>query len=232
MMNNLNPIKFWVRAIFRMVFFAVALMWPAGTVYWWEAWVVIALWTVYDFTMTSYLLRHDPALLKERLRFVPIHQEQKSWDKVLMLMFFIAGIGLYLVPGFDVIRFGWSESLPMWMKVVGMVVQIPCFVLLGWVMRENTYLSQVVKIDEARGHQVITTGPYALVRHPMYTIVIVLLFAMPIALGSRYALILSVFLSVLLVVRTYLEDRTLHEELEGYVEYAEKTRYRLLPGIW
>ncbi len=215
-----------------MVFFAVALMWPAGTVYWWEAWVVIALWTVYDFTMTSYLLRHDPALLKERLRFVPIHQEQKSWDKVLMLMFFIAGIGLYLVPGFDVIRFGWSESLPMWMKVVGMVVQIPCFVLLGWVMRENTYLSQVVKIDEARGHQVITTGPYALVRHPMYTIVIVLLFAMPIALGSRYALILSVFLSVLLVVRTYLEDRTLHEELEGYVEYAEKTRYRLLPGIW
>lgn len=207
-------------------------MWPAGTVYWWEAWVVIALWTVYDFTMTSYLLRHDPALLKERLRFVPIHQEQKSWDKVLMLMFFIAGIGLYLVPGFDVIRFGWSESLPMWMKVVGMVVQIPCFVLLGWVMRENTYLSQVVKIDEARGHQVITTGPYALVRHPMYTIVIVLLFAMPIALGSRYALILSVFLSVLLVVRTYLEDRTLHEELEGYVEYAEKTRYRLLPGIW
>ena len=232
MMNNLNLIKLWVRAIFRMVFFSVALMWPAGTWYWWEAWVVIALWTVYGFVMTSYLLRHDPALLKERLRFVPVHQEQKSWDKILMSMFFIAGIGLYLVPGFDVIRFGWSEPLPMWMKVVGMVVQIPCFVLLGWVMRENTYLSQVVKIDEARGHQVITTGPYALVRHPMYTIVIVLLFAMPIALGSRYALILSVFLSVLLVVRTFLEDRTLHEELEGYVEYAEKTRYRLLPGIW
>lgn len=232
MMNNLNLIKLWGRAIFRIAFFAVALLWPAGTVYWWEAWVVIALWSVYGFTMTSYLLRHDPALLKERLRFVPVHREQKSWDKILMLMFFIAGIGLYLIPGFDVIRFGWSESLPMWMKVIGMVVQIPCFVLLGWVMRENTYLSQVVKIDEARGHQVIMTGPYALVRHPMYTIVIVLLFAMPIALGSRFALLLAVFLTVLLIIRTYLEDRTLHKELDGYVEYAEKTRYRLLPGIW
>ena len=231
-MNTLHPVKIWISSTFRTAFFAVALLWPAGTVYWWEAWVVIAMWTVYGFAMTSYLLRHDPDLLKERLRFVPVHSEQKSWDKILMLMFFVAGISLYLVPGFDVIRFGWSESLPMWMKVIGMVVQIPCFVLLGWVMRENTYASQVVKIDEERSHQVITTGPYALVRHPMYTIVIVLLFAMPIALGSRYALILSVFLSVLLVVRTHLEDRTLHEELEGYVEYATQTRYRLIPGVW
>lgn len=99
-------------------------------------------------------------------------------------------------------------------------------------MRENTYLSQVVKIDKERGHHVITTGPYALVRHPMYTVVIVLLFAVPVALGSRFALILAVFLTVLLIVRTCLEDRTLHIELEGYVEYANKTHYRLIPGIW
>jgi protein-S-isoprenylcysteine O-methyltransferase Ste14 len=113
-----------------------------------------------------------------------------------------------------------------------MVVQIPCFVLLGWVMRENTYLSQVVKIDEARGHHVITTGPYAFVRHPMYLFAIVLFFAFPIALGSRVALLLAAFLTVLLVIRTYLEDKTLHEELEGYTDYSRKTRYRLLPGIW
>lgn len=149
-----------------------------------------------------------------------------------MLIFFITGIGLYLVPGFDVVRFSWSEPLPLWLRIVAMVILIPCFVLLGWVMRENTYLSQVVKIDEARGHQVITTGPYALVRHPMYTVAIVLFFALPIALGSRYALLLAVILTVLLVIRTYLEDRTLHKELDGYVEYAKKTRYRLLPGIW
>jgi len=122
--------------------------------------------------------------------------------------------------------------LPVWMKVLAMLVHFPCFVFLGWVMRENTYLAQVVKIDEQRGHQVITTGPYAWVRHPMYTIAIVLLFAVPVALGSRYALILAGFLTLLLILRTYLEDRTLHDELEGYAEYAQKTPYRLIPGIW
>lgn len=78
----------------------------------------------------------------------------------------------------------------------------------------------------------VTTGPYALVRHPMYTVVIVLLFALPVALGSRFALILAVFLTLLIIMRTYLEDRTLHEELDGYPEYAKQTQYRLIPGIW
>lgn len=229
-MNNL--IKLWLSLFVRMSFFAVALMWPAGTWQWWEAWVIVGLWSIYGVAMTYYLLRHDPALLAERLKFVPLHEDQKNWDKVIMLLFFIAGIGLYLVPGFDVVRYEWSESLPLWMKVLAMLVHLPCFVLLAWVMRENTYLSQVVKIDKERGHTVITTGPYALVRHPMYIVIIVLLFAVPVALGSRFALILAMFLTVLLIVRTYLEDRTLHAELEGYPEYAKKTPYRLIPGIW
>ena len=89
-----------------------------------------------------------------------------------------------------------------------------------------------MKIDDQRGHHVITTGPYALVRHPMYTVVIILLFAVPTALGSRYALLLAVFLTVLIIVRTYLNDRTLHQELPDYAEYARQTRYRLVPGIW
>ena len=182
--------------------------------------------------MTHYLLRHDAALLDERLKIIPIHKEQKTWDKVLMFLFFIAGITLYIIPGFDVVRYGWSEPFPLWMKISAMLIHIPCFIFLGWIMRENTYLSQVVKIDAERGHQVITTGPYALVRHPMYTVVIILLFAVPVALGSRYALLVSVFLTVLLILRTYLEDRTLHEELDGYPEYAKQTRYRLVPGIW
>lgn len=215
-----------------MIFFAIALMWPAGNWYWWEAWVVIVLWGVYGFVMIVYLLRYDTELLSERMKFVPIDKEQKIWDKIIMLIFFIAGISLYIVPGFDVVRYEWSESLPLWMKVLAMLVHLPCFVLLAWVMRENTYLSQVVKIDEERGHKVITTGPYALVRHPMYIVIVVLLFAIPIALGSRFALILAMFLTVLLIVRTYLEDRTLHAELEGYPEYAKKMPYRLIPEIW
>jgi protein-S-isoprenylcysteine O-methyltransferase Ste14 len=206
-----------------MTLFAVALMWPSGTWHWWEAWVMVGLWTAFGLVMTPYLLRHDPELLAERMKLVPLH---------IMLLFFMSGIALYIVPGFDVIRYEWSEPLPVWMRIFAMVLHLPCFVMLGWVMRENTYLSQVVKIDKERAHQVVTTGPYALVRHPMYSIVIVLLFAVPVALGSRFALILAAFLTALLVVRTYLEDRTLHAELAGYPEYARHTLYRLIPGIW
>ena len=219
-----NNVKTWLSLVVRMFLFAVALLWPAGTWQWWEAWVLVGLWTIYGVVTVHYLLQHDPALLAERMKFVPLHKEQKVWDKVLMLLFFIAGIGLYLIQ--------WSEPLAVWMKILAMLVHLPCFLFLGWVMRENTFLSQVVKIDKDRGHQVVTTGPYALVRHPMYTVVIVLLFAVPVALGSRFALILAVFLTLLLIIRTYLEDRTLHAELEGYPEYAKQTQYRLIPGIW
>ncbi len=216
-----NKVKTWLRLVMRMSFFAIALLWPAGTWQWWEAWALIGLWAIFGVVLTQYLLRHDPALLAERMKFMPLDKDQKGWDKVLMMLFFFAGIGLYILPGFDVVRYGWSEPLPVWMKILAMLVHLPCFLFLGWVMRENTYLSQVVKIDKDRDHQVVTTGPYALVRHPMYTIVIVLLFAVPVALGSRFALILAVFLTLLLILRTYLEDRTLHEELEGYSEYIK-----------
>jgi protein-S-isoprenylcysteine O-methyltransferase Ste14 len=231
-MNKYNPLKIWLSFVVRMTLFAVALMWPAGTWQWWEAWVLVGLWTIYGLMMTMYLLRNDPALLSERLKLVPLHKEQKAWDKALMLLFFIAGIGLYLLPGFDVIRYEWSDPLPLWVRVIAMLIHIPCLALLGWIMHENTYLSQVVKIDKARGHKVITTGPYAIVRHPMYTVTIILLFAVPVALGSRFSLIISLFLTVLLIVRTYLEDRTLYAELAGYPEYAKQTIYRLIPGIW
>lgn len=231
-MNKRNPGIIWLSFVVRMALFAVALIWPAGTWRWWEAWVLVALWTVFGLVMTIYLLRHDPALLAERLKLVPLHKDQKAWDKVLMLLFFISAIGLYLLPGFDVVRYAWSEPLPVWLRILAMLIHLPCFVILGWIMRENTYLSQVVKIDAERDHKVIATGPYALVRHPMYTVTIILLFAVPAALGSRYALIIALFLVVLLVVRTYLEDRTLHAELAGYPEYASKTAYRLIPGIW
>lgn len=232
MMHKKNPFMIWLSFFVRMTLFAVALMWPAGTFLWWEAWVLVVLWSLYGLVVINDLIDKDPDLLAERLKLIPLQKEQKSWDKVLMLLFFIAGIGLYILPGFDVIRYEWSDPLPLWSRVTAMLVHLPCFVLLWWIMRENTYLSQVVKVDKARGHKVITSGPYAYVRHPLYTVAIILLFAVPIALGSRFSLIVSLFLTLLLIVRTYLEDRTLHIELEGYPEYAKQTIYRLIPGIW
>ena len=149
-----------------------------------------------------------------------------------MLLFFIIGIGLYIIPGLDVVCYEWSESLLVWMEIIVIAIYLPCFLFLAWIMRENTYLSLVVKIDEERGHQVISTGPYALVRHPMYTAVIILLFAVPVALGSRFGLIPALFLTLLLIVRIYFEDRTLYAELAGYPDYTKQTPYRLIPGIW
>jgi protein-S-isoprenylcysteine O-methyltransferase Ste14 len=222
----------WLSLIVRLSLFAVALMWPAGTWRWWEAWVLVGLWAAFVVAAIIFLLRHDPALLAERMKLMPLQKGQKIWDKMLLSLLFIAGIGLYIIPGFDVVRYKWSQPLPVWMEVLAMVIHLPCFMFLGWVMRENTFLSLVVKIDDERGHHVITTGPYALVRHPMYTAVIVLLFAVPVALGSRFGLIPTALLSVLMIVRTHFEDRTLHAELPGYPEYAKQTHYRLIPGIW
>ena len=231
-MNNLSPRIIWFNLAVRMLLFALALMWPAGTWHWWEAWLIVGLWSIFGIIMTRYLLRHDPALLAERIKLIPLHKEQKVWDKVIMLLFSIAGIALYIVPGFDVARYEWSEPLPLWIRIIAMLIHIPCLLLLGWIMQANTYLAQVVRIDKQRGHQVITTGPYAIVRHPMYSVMIILLFAVPAALGSRHALPIAVFLTILLIIRTHLEDRTLHIELEGYLEYAKQTPYRLIPWIW
>jgi len=228
----MNPAKVWVQLVVRMAFFAVALMWPAGTWRWLDAWIVFGIWVVFAVAIVRYLIRHDPALLAERMNMSTAQKDQKRWDKVLMLVFMVPAIGLYVIPGFDVVRFGWSDPFPAWVRIVAMLIHIPCFLMLAWVMRENSYLARVVKIDKARHHQVVTTGPYVIVRHPMYTAVIVMLFAMPTALGSRYALIISLLVTVLLIVRTYLEDRTLYRELDGYPEFTRKTPYRLFPGIW
>ena len=228
----MHPVVVWIRVVIRMALFALALMWPAGTWYWQEAWAVVVLWTLFIVVMTIYLMKHDPGLLAERMQSLPIQKDQKRWDKIIMSLFVVAGVALYIVPGFDVVRYQWSEPLPQWLRVVALVLQIPCFLMLGWIMRENSYLAQVVKIDKDRAHKVITTGAYAWVRHPMYTVIIVLFFLFPLSLGSRYALLLSGLITILLIIRTYLEDRTLYHELEGYPEYTQQTPYRLLPGVW
>jgi protein-S-isoprenylcysteine O-methyltransferase Ste14 len=222
----------WIGLVIRFLFLPVAFFLPAGDWTWWEGWVVVGLWVAYGVPLSAYLAKRDPALLSERMNASPTQEGQKGWDKVLMILMLFPGLGLFILPGFDVVRFGWTEPLPLWTEVVGQALHVPCFAFLAWVMVTNTYLARVVKISEEREHHVITTGPYAIVRHPMYLAVVVLFFATPLALGSRIALIPAALISLLLVVRIHFEDRTLHEELPGYSEYVKKTRYRLIPGLW
>ena len=221
----------WISLVVRTALFPVMVLLPAGAWQWWDAWLLIGLWMVFFAVSTVLLAIHDPQLLAERMKS-PIQKGQKGWDKVILVLFIIAGICLYITPGLDVVRFGWSDPLPRWIQVFAFVVHIPLFLLLGWVTSANTYLSQVVKIDHDRDHQVITGGPYKYVRHPMYTVIMALFLAFPVALGSRFGFIPALLLVVLLAIRTVLDDRTLHAELPGYPEYASKTRYKLLLGIW
>jgi protein-S-isoprenylcysteine O-methyltransferase Ste14 len=155
----------------------------------------------------------------------------KGWDKVMTFVSMPFYIPYLVLPGLDAVRYQWSH-VPLWAKVACFIVIVASFLWISWIMKENTYLSRFVEIQEDRGHKVITTGPYKFVRHPMYISAMILMIALPIALGSLYALIPMAFIIVFIIVRTHLEDKTLHRELEGYVEYAQKTKYRMLPGIW
>ena len=169
-----------------------------------------------------------PGLLKERMSR---NKEIKSWDKIIMIAYSFLLIILLAVPGLDAVRFGWSE-VSLIVKALGFIGYIPATSFAFWAMRENAYASDVVRIQEDRGHTVCTTGPYRYVRHPMYTGVILFVLCFPLSLGSLYSFIPASLIIVLFIIRTSLEDKTLLEELPGYKEYAQKVRYRLLPGVW
>ena len=113
--QQLTGPRLWISLVIRMSLFAVMLMWPAGTWRWWEAWVLLGLWSLFSVAIILFLVKHDPELLAERLKVAPVQKDQKYWDKVLMLFFYVAGLGIYIVPGLDVMRYGWSEPLPFWM---------------------------------------------------------------------------------------------------------------------
>jgi protein-S-isoprenylcysteine O-methyltransferase Ste14 len=218
-----------LRVILGFVFMCVFLFVPAGTIRWTEAWIYIVMQFSFSISISIWLRKRNPELLKDRLALMK--RSAKGWDKVLMLSttpFFFA---LLIIPGLDAVRYQWSYVSGE-VKLTAFIVMF--FALLSFfiVLRENTFLSRVVEIQEDKGHHVITTGPYRLVRHPMYVGVITLFFAIPLALGSLYGLLPGVGLAIAIIIRTYLEDKTLHKELPGYPEYSRKTRYRLLPGIW
>lgn len=221
-----------VRAAVRLAMLPVVLLVPAGTWAWPEAWILCAIYAAWAITTVVVLARHDPDLLNERMKGSPVQTGQPVWDRVLMIGMLVLGIALIAVPGLDVVRYRWSPALPLWLRSIGLLANIPAFALVGWVMFTNTFLARVVKVDEERGHRVITTGPYAVVRHPMYAGVILAVFAMPVGLGSRWGLVPAALMAAMLVIRTALEDRMLHRSLDGYTAYAAQTRFRILPGVW
>jgi protein-S-isoprenylcysteine O-methyltransferase Ste14 len=207
---------------------AAILFISAGRLDWVLGWILVLEYLVYLAAIMIWGIRRDPDLLMERGK---ISENVKQWDKFINALYAILIVLLLVVSGLDAQRYRWT-NLPIIVVVVGGVG----LAFAGWViwrtMVENAYLSRWARIQDDRGQKVITTGPYSIVRHPMYTAIILLVLCIPLQLGSLWGLIPSVLICVLFVLRTHLEDRMLLEELDGYREYTDRVKYRLVPGIW
>ena len=202
----------------------------AGTLLWPQAWIFLAELGGLGLVSGLAISRSDPDLVRERMRG-PIQRDQKSWDKVLISIFFALWMSQYVLIGLDAVRFHWSD-VPLWLQVVGGIGIASGFYACHVVLMTNTFAAPVVKIQSERKHQVISTGPYAYVRHPMYAGAVPLIVGTPLLLGSWYGLIWAAAMIALFGYRAVLEENTLKAELEGYDAYAARVRYRLVPGVW
>lgn len=219
----------WLRReVIGVLFVAAILFIPAGRLDWAMGWALVGIYAVWVSANALILIPKSPELLAERAQR---KKGIKDWDAVLMSIVGIVTLCKYVVAGLDV-RYGWTTQIPLWLQIVTLVIAALGYALGTWAMAANAFFSMMVRIQEDRGHAVVTGGPYRFVRHPGYIGTIAFELATPIMLGSLWALIAGVLAALLFVVRTALEDRTLHKELEGYAEYAQQTRYRLLPGVW
>jgi protein-S-isoprenylcysteine O-methyltransferase Ste14 len=197
---------------------------------WREAWLYAAALIV-SFAVSRLLAaRRHPDLLAERARFME-HPDAKPWDRVLAPLIGLGSVLILVVAGLDE-RLDWSPGFGLPAEVVALLAILAGLALGSYALVENRFFSGVVRIQIDRGHQVVSGGPYRWVRHPGYAGAILLYAATPVFLDSQWALFPALAFSAILVLRTGLEDRTLQTELPGYREYAQKVRFRLLPGIW
>lgn len=195
-----------------------------------RSWLLFGATLVHFTGSTLVVARLNPELISQRLTVR--RAGSKSWDEVLMRVCNLTMLLLLpAVAGLDVGRYGWS-ALGAQYAALGLALMAVSSVLISWSMAVNPYFEPTVRIQGDRGHRVVSTGPYGLVRHPGYLSGILWAVSVPLVVGSFYAFVPVLLYSVLMVLRTQLEDRTLQGELEGYAEYARRVRYRLLPGFW
>jgi protein-S-isoprenylcysteine O-methyltransferase Ste14 len=213
-----------LRLVVGMPIIGLLFFWPAGTFDYWQAWLWMAVLFLPLMGMFIYLIQRDPALLERRVRTGEQRPEQRRIIAVSALFLIL----IFLLPGLDK-RFGWS-SVPVWLVILADILVLAGFLLNFLVIRVNSYASRVVEVEQ--GQKVIASGPYALVRHPMYLSIILILLATPLALGSFWGIIPTLAYIPLLAARAKNEEELLVNELNGYREYMQKTRYRLFPGIW
>ena len=213
-----------------MGFLGLLLFLPAGTLAWPQAWVFLALFDGCTLAFGLWLRKIDPDLLAERMKS-PLSADQKPRDRAVMGAVMV-GFAVWLVfMALDARRFGWSH-VPLWAQALGAVLIVAAFYAWAGVMRVNSFAATRVRLQQERGQTVIATGPYAVVRHPMYADAMLLMVGAPLLLGSLWGLLGAALLMPLLAARILGEEAMLLDGLPGYREYAAKVRWRLFPGVW
>lgn len=201
----------------------------AGTLHWPSAWVFLVASALLGPLCGWWLYRIDPALLAERLRPV-LQKDQPAADKLFMSVFVVAMMAWLALMGVD--RRVQSSDMPVTLQAVGFALFLLSTLFTMWVFRENSFAAPVVKLQAERAQRVISTGPYAHVRHPMYSGMVLFFAGVPLLLGSWWGLVMIPVVVLLFAIRIGIEERTLRDGLPGYADYAARVRYRLVPGIW
>jgi protein-S-isoprenylcysteine O-methyltransferase Ste14 len=217
-----------VRESMGIVMLAVMLFLAAGTLSWIAGWAMVTVMAGWVAATAIVVMPRYPELLAER---TGPKKGAKTWDTALLGVYGVAMMIMWIVAGLD-FRNGWSSGIGPAAQIGALLIVIAAYGLVVWATGTNAFFSQVVRIQTERGHTVISTGPYRYVRHPAYVGMILVVLGAPILMGSWWALIPGVVSALVVIVRTKLEDQTLQAELPGYVEYTERTRSRLVPGIW
>ena len=224
-----KPIAKYVLFMHLSIIIQAAILFAAaGQIRLPQAWLYFGIVYLYTLAGTIFLLKFNPRLINERMK---VSRDAKSWDKVILRANNVAMLLILPVAGLDIGRFQWS-NLGTNFVVSGLVLFTIANALIYWAMAVNAHFEPWVRIQKDRGHRVITTGPYKFVRHPGYLAGIILGISMSFILGSAFGLVPAGISVLILITRTWLEDKTLHDELDGYSEYAQRVRYRLVPGIW
>lgn len=210
-----------------LVLLLVAVFVPAWTVRWWQGWACLAAFFIPACVITVWVAKNDPALLERRIKAGP-RAEKEPGQKVVQLIAAVVFFADFVVPSLDH-RLRWSPT-PAYVAVIGDAMMVLGLLFVAAVFKENSFTSGIIEVAE--GQRVISTGPYAVVRHPMYTGALVMLYGIPLALGSWWGVLVNVPMTIAIVWRLLDEERFLVKNLKGYAQYREHVKYRLIPLMW
>jgi len=214
--------------LFQLLLFPLALFLAAGTIVWPAGWIFLLLFYGFVVIAARMLFRRNPDLLKERMSMFSPNQKGRDGMFILLLMICIAWV--VLMP-LDAVRFHWSQ-IPLWLQTAGAMILIGSFAIIYLAFRANAYLTPTVRIQQERGHTVVSTGLYRYMRHPMYAGCHLFFIGMPLLLGSLWGLLLAPVLIGLFFRRAVLEERVLRRELPGYELYMARVNHRFIPYVW